>query len=448
MQLTNDPVAVSSMSAAQRKEVLAQMELLLASSLFRQSKRYPAFLRYVVESTIQRSDDDLKERTIGIEVFGRVPNYDTSQDPTVRLTAAEVRKRLAQYYQQPEHAERLHIALNPGSYVPIFLWPVSSPAPTPMSISTPQSAPTSVRDEPESLAHGEPQAVPDQLPPVPGQPLQDPTRVEQVVTSVSLLGRTGLRRLIEVAAGLALLGGLSWVAYSHLADRMSDRDVWAPIVKNANPVSVVVADLSKAGLTPQVRETEKTSVLSHIRESRTVDFNDSVALAQLSGLLGRWKKPYTVVLSSEVSYEDLQSGPSLLIGAVDNPWTMRFLEPLPYSVARQGNSMTYGIVSKKNPALTSWSIDLAQPYEKVEQDFGVVVRETDTMTGKPVLILAGLGQNATAAGVRLLTDPALEQELVTQAPKDWSGRNLEVVFSTQIIDDKFGPPIIVAREYW
>jgi hypothetical protein len=39
-----------------------------------------------------------------IEVFGRSPDYDTAEDPVVRLRAADVRKRLAQYYQAKSEA--------------------------------------------------------------------------------------------------------------------------------------------------------------------------------------------------------------------------------------------------------------------------------------------------------------------------------------------------------
>ncbi len=46
---------------------------------------------------------ELKERTLGIEEFGVDPDYDTNLDPVVRTTAAEIRKRLAQYYLDPSH---------------------------------------------------------------------------------------------------------------------------------------------------------------------------------------------------------------------------------------------------------------------------------------------------------------------------------------------------------
>ncbi len=70
------------------------------SAPFRNSKRYPAFLRYVVEQELNGASSELKERTIAIEVFGKDPYYDPAVDPVVRISAGEVRKRLAQYYQE------------------------------------------------------------------------------------------------------------------------------------------------------------------------------------------------------------------------------------------------------------------------------------------------------------------------------------------------------------
>src|SRR5579885_2196757 len=100
--------------------VLAQLERILATPLFQHSKRYPAFLRYVVEQTLAGNADELKERTLGVAVFHRAPDYDTGADPVVRNAASEVRKRLEEYYSEPGHETELRIRLPAGGYVPEF----------------------------------------------------------------------------------------------------------------------------------------------------------------------------------------------------------------------------------------------------------------------------------------------------------------------------------------
>ena len=112
-------------TASEKQLVSLQLERIVSDGRFTASKRYPCLLRYIVEQTLAGKEDDLKERTLGVEVFHRPPDYDTNADPVVRLCAAEVRKRLAQYYQATPHAGELRIDLNPGSYVPVF----SQPAP-------------------------------------------------------------------------------------------------------------------------------------------------------------------------------------------------------------------------------------------------------------------------------------------------------------------------------
>ena len=113
---------------AVRQLAREQLERMLANPLFKHSKRYPSLLRYVVEHALENPDFHIKERTLGIEVFGRDPNYDTSLDPVVRTTAGELRKRIAQYYHEPGHELELRIDLPIGSYVPEFRPPISQAA--------------------------------------------------------------------------------------------------------------------------------------------------------------------------------------------------------------------------------------------------------------------------------------------------------------------------------
>src|SRR5262245_65928898 len=111
---------------------LAQLARILESPQFRSSKRCSLFLRYVVEQASENHPECLKERTLGVEVFERDPQYDTNQDPVVRTAAGEVRKRLAQYYLEPGHEDELRISLPAGSYVPEVHEP-----PTKLNIAAP-----------------------------------------------------------------------------------------------------------------------------------------------------------------------------------------------------------------------------------------------------------------------------------------------------------------------
>src|SRR5216683_5612641 len=111
---------------AEKEAVLQQLERLLENPYFHKSKRFPVFLRFVVSEALAGRAEGLKERTLGIEVFGKDPSYDTTEDSIVRVTAGEIRKRIAQYYQEPGHEQEIRFVLPSGSYVPQFYPPQSA----------------------------------------------------------------------------------------------------------------------------------------------------------------------------------------------------------------------------------------------------------------------------------------------------------------------------------
>jgi hypothetical protein len=105
--------------------VRAELDSLLQSAEFRASKRCSEFLEYVVGHTMNGPAGALKERLIGVELFQLPPDFDPGQHAIVRVTANEVRKRLAQHYlagNGSHHAVR--IELPPGSYKAEFKWDV------------------------------------------------------------------------------------------------------------------------------------------------------------------------------------------------------------------------------------------------------------------------------------------------------------------------------------
>ena len=85
---------------------------------FKGSPRSAQFLEYVIWQSAVGKVADLKERTIGIELFGRTPAYDTGEDAIVRVTASDVRKRLVQHYSGVGNASEFRITLPSGGYVP------------------------------------------------------------------------------------------------------------------------------------------------------------------------------------------------------------------------------------------------------------------------------------------------------------------------------------------
>ena len=102
-------------------------------------------MSYVVEEALAGRSDQIKERIVGINVFGREPAYDTASDPVVRNAAIEVRKRLAQFYVESGQGSGIQIDLQPGAYVPTFRCSVEAAPPQFPQSPQPQSQPSGQR---------------------------------------------------------------------------------------------------------------------------------------------------------------------------------------------------------------------------------------------------------------------------------------------------------------
>jgi hypothetical protein len=117
------PEEATRLSPSQEQEVRAEVSRILEGPSFRTSKRCREFLEYIVERTINGPSDSLKERSIGVELFKLPVDFDSGQHTVVRVTANEVRKKLAQHYLAQGGDQRtVRIALPPGSYSAEFTW--------------------------------------------------------------------------------------------------------------------------------------------------------------------------------------------------------------------------------------------------------------------------------------------------------------------------------------
>jgi len=108
-----------------------QLERVLASPGFLRNERMSRFLRFLCERHLEGNDNQLKESVIAVEVFGRKPDHDPSQDSIVRTEAGRLRARLAEYYMGQGKDDGIVIELPKGGYIPVFRLraPTSQPAP-------------------------------------------------------------------------------------------------------------------------------------------------------------------------------------------------------------------------------------------------------------------------------------------------------------------------------
>jgi TolB-like protein len=110
----------SSSELLSREAILAQLERILHSPVFAQSRRLDRFLRLTVEKTLSGRPDEIKEYLLGVEVFDRGDSYDPRIDPIVRVEARRLRDKLDEYYGNEGRVDPIRIRLPKGTYVPRF----------------------------------------------------------------------------------------------------------------------------------------------------------------------------------------------------------------------------------------------------------------------------------------------------------------------------------------
>ena len=110
-------------------DVRAGLDRVLASNAFRASPQLGAFLRYVVESTLDGRGERLKGYTIGVEALGRADSFNPQIDPIVRVEAIRLRRALDRYYADDGSGDPVVIVLQRGSYAPTFAWRAAAAGP-------------------------------------------------------------------------------------------------------------------------------------------------------------------------------------------------------------------------------------------------------------------------------------------------------------------------------
>ena len=402
----------------EKNAIRAQLERLLANVHFKQSKRFPSFLRFVIEHTLAGDAESIKERTLGVEIFGRDADYDTASDPIVRVTAAEIRKRVAQYYQEPGHEEELRINLPSGSYVPQFHWPKGT-------------------NEPE-LA--EPAPAPLEVVAFPARPTLDHEATH---------GRRS-PRLSYVLACLGVLVLSICAFFVWQARRLSAFDFfWRPVFTSNDPLLLCIADqLQYSGIS--LRDAAQPSHQVQLKDNLTAVVIDDVnAIMKVGGILQSSGKKYTVKGEGATDLIDLRAGPTIFVGAFDNAWTLRLTNQLRFHFANNSEMTQFRIVDSSVPNQARWMVDrTVQMTTNNYRDYAIIARFTDTNTGKLEVVIAGIGRGGTIAASEFLTDNSDLSELRQAAVAAGNKKNLEVVLSTQIIDGQPGSPKMEAAYFW
>lgn len=386
---------------------------LLASPHFRTSKRCCEFLSFVVERSLEGREQEIKERTLGVAIFGRPQNYETAADPIVRVKANEVRKRLAQYYRETGVDELLQIELPSGAYLPEFHWA--------------------------------------------GSTVREPL-VTKIVESPSRSGRWLTYILIVVVLAGATGFFLKWTSRTSELD-----EFWAPFVHNSGTPLICVGVAENWMLSKRLKTlinnippegTQPTSVaimpgeVAHLLNHHMSLGNLESVLA-LSTLLTAKGKPSQLRMGASLSMDDMLTHPVIAIGAFNNQWTIRRNAEMRFSFEGDGTEQAapLSIRDRLNPE-RKWTVTDRFPWKTQPTDYAIISRLFDPASGNVFITMAGINSFGTQAAGEFLSKPRYWKELVQTAPTGWQKMNLQVVLETTVVGTTPSAPRVLATHFW
>ncbi|WP_050602427.1 tetratricopeptide repeat protein [Ruegeria sp. 6PALISEP08] len=108
------------MRSASTAEIETALKHVLQSDEFRGSSRMQSFLTYVVKEALSGRAENIRAKTIAMDVYGYDVDDLSKREGVVRVDAGRVRRKLDAYYERNGTSDPVIISLPIGSYAPEF----------------------------------------------------------------------------------------------------------------------------------------------------------------------------------------------------------------------------------------------------------------------------------------------------------------------------------------
>ena len=415
-------------SDAERTAIVEETNRVLSHPTFKGSKRCIELLSYLVDRALAGEEDGIKERVLGIEVFGRGADYDTNSDPIVRRTANEIRKRLGQCYFEPSSRPAVRIHMARGSYLLEFEFEGDDVLP---ELTETENDPTETESPEES-----PQ-------PLKLHRTQD-AHFERTFKSTSKL----LRRSLILGIAAALLVSIACLLLVRfVAFRSPEYKLWKPLLDSGDRITLCVSDVTPLvgaddGATGS--QAPSTSPLSHGTPQKAPFLDTRVAQAISTQLL-EFKRQTNLQPASALTFQDFRQGPTVLIGGTINPWASILLSKLRYTLRIDPITLDKWIQDAQNSSMRDWKINGKPQSSDTFVDYAVITRFFDKDTGQWIMALSGLEAHGTEAAGELVADPAFAKFVPSSVR---STGNFQIVLRVPVLRGSTGPFEVLAVYTW
>jgi hypothetical protein len=295
--------------------------------------------------------------------------------------------------------------------------------------------------------------IPAAVPSKAGQ-VSQPKRTRRIYWPAGLIAAVGTIVVIFV------LGARYWKQFEKQKPALEKpksalEEVWSPLLTSSKPILFCMGGRElfaphDSPLTQLQSVADDDSLLHALADKNDfVPFSDVQVLSSFVSLAGAQGHAFRVQNFRTTVSSQLREGPVVLIGALNNDWTLNRTSTLRFHlVGPEGPDKVYWIADTQHPDSRAWQISLLAPRSNVVKDYAIAARFTDEATGQVVLVAAGISGSGTRAAGEFLTDQEDLKQLADSAGADWSKKNFEVVLSSQLVNGIQGKPKVEAKTFW
>jgi hypothetical protein len=407
-------IAASKDDTARLQRHLADV---VKSAAFQGSPRSGQFLEYVVKKALAGQTELLKERIIGIELFGRNPSYDTAGDSIVRVTASEVRKRLLQHYGKYGTSSEVRINLPVGSYIP--------------EVTIEHDRPKSAADygnhstaESNGLAEHHPPSI-----------LEKPAGAHEPATSAPASTSTSRNRIgslaLIIGIPLLVLNLAIWAFFSNREEHPTPAFAgvlpWSFFFNSPNPLHLITSDPAIFQIEtftahqiavsdyanhnyipePNALPAQSQAIFKDIlRGDKLASSADPPIVAEVVSLAEDHARMIDVQAARNIQFSDLKNDDNFIFlgSPLSNPWTSIFGDQLDFKFVFDPSGGQERIINIRPSANELQAYNPTAPGWETGESFAIIALVKNPDQNGRVLLIAGISGEGTSAAGKLITD--------------------------------------------
>jgi len=453
-------------------DIQKQLNKLIHSKSFRHASALQRLLQYLIFKALEDPFADIKEYTIGMEVFDRGPDYDPQSDTIVRVQIHRLRLKVKEYYEGEGIADPILVDIPKGHYIPTFEFRNGAVKANP----TDSIAPENKEQTLPTVAAAPPPAQPQ----APSTAKRFLSRTPALVVLVLLIFTVGIfvgSRWQQWRGGTS--GGAALGRAPNAALRDAAVDFWrgflgndsSPVVGYADAVYLVdgaedlfrfrrgASDYTGTVVDPHLAQQFASSPALVARagplyyEDGNTGTGDLQSVFVLTRLFTQMGLQMLVKRCRLITIDDLQQHDVILLGSpeendavaqlsrpsdfvwnrldVADPWKGEYVNRHP----QPGESLSYK--TERDPST-----------QEIKADFGLITLQPGAVPNRRIIMLGGLDTSGVAGAAQFVTSPTHMAELRSrlESVSAWKGDGVPPSFQALLrVDVERGNDVFDVR---